>query len=670
MDFFRKNKRFYGFTLIEALVVIGVIAALAAIVLVAVDPALRLAQSRNARRWADVRSLTEATLQYTVDHAGNYPSGINETLRMIGTATSGCAVACGQQIALGEVTPSPGGSSLAEGLMRRAAEGIVGGPAEAQASVSPTITSFTVQPVKVTPGDVMTATVEVEDSTPVSSVRVDFGGLATVSLVLTAGDGLKGTWQGSWTVKNTRTRDYVATATVTDGLGATATATAPWTDPLTGWIEPTGATSPTGNWSSLANAYDGNLTTYASDNTAAAGWSGYIDFSLTNLIYSNRVRVNTDFLDAHIQGVQVDVSSDGVTWTNVLDGIDGVNGVDQAHWNDKWAEVTFPGQNVTQARFRYNYRVSGYVYWMYEFQFYQTVPVVTPPTCQTQPANLVQDVAATLHATLIDDGGEPCDYDFQYGLTPAYGTDTGWVSGAAAGVSIDQFVNGLTPSTQYYFHALARNSAGQTDCSPLTFTTKPPATGWVSPSGYSDPDGKWENQLLATDQDTVTYARSYHNINDPQWSSFIYYTHDPIIADKVRLYARGLAQVDLVYLDALVDGSWVHVYDGAFPDQQWVEYGFAQGNLSQVRAQFHATVGNQGFFWQLNEIEFQKSSEGTSDACLDLTSLAPQYIASIPVDPLLGTPAKTLYAIQKTTNGRILTYACNPELGATIKNSR
>jgi hypothetical protein len=175
---------------------------------------------------------------------------------------------------------------------------------------------------------------------------------------------------------------------------------------------------------------------------------------------------------------------------------------------------------------------------------------------------------------------------------------------------------------------------------------------------------------MATDQDPVTYARSYHGINATQWSSYIYYTHDSIIANKIRLFARGPAQVDSLSLDALVDGAWVHVYDGAFTDQQWVEYGFAQGNLSQVRVQFHATNASEGFFWQLNEIEFQKSSEGTADACLDLATIAPEYIASMPVDPQLGTPAKTLYAIQKNANGRILTYACNPELGATIQNTR
>lgn len=66
-----------GFTLIELLIVIGIIGILAAIILVAVDPAKRLKQSRNARRSAEANAILNAILNYTVDYKGTLPSAIS-----------------------------------------------------------------------------------------------------------------------------------------------------------------------------------------------------------------------------------------------------------------------------------------------------------------------------------------------------------------------------------------------------------------------------------------------------------------------------------------------------------------------------------------------------------------------------------------------------------------
>ena len=78
----------------------------------------------------------------------------------------------------------------------------------------------------------------------------------------------------------------------------------------------------------------------------------------------------------------------------------------------------------------------------------------------------------------------------------------------------------------------------------------------------------------------------------------------------------------------------------------------------------------QGFFYQIYEFMFQKTPEGSSDACLDLSGLAPKYIASIPVDPLDGSVEKTFYAIKRDENNRFQMYACHAELEQDISAVR
>lgn len=68
MSIFRKTKK--GFTLMEVLIVMAVLAMLAAVVIVAINPARQFAQARNTQRWSAVNSILNAVNQNMADNDG------------------------------------------------------------------------------------------------------------------------------------------------------------------------------------------------------------------------------------------------------------------------------------------------------------------------------------------------------------------------------------------------------------------------------------------------------------------------------------------------------------------------------------------------------------------------------------------------------------------------
>ena len=62
-----------GFTLLEMLLVVAIIAILAGIVIVAINPSKQLGAANDAKRWSDVNTIVNAVYQYSIDHGGVLP---------------------------------------------------------------------------------------------------------------------------------------------------------------------------------------------------------------------------------------------------------------------------------------------------------------------------------------------------------------------------------------------------------------------------------------------------------------------------------------------------------------------------------------------------------------------------------------------------------------------
>lgn len=71
-----------GFTLIEMLVVLGILAVLLTIVLIAINPAQQLMSTRNTKRNADVNQILNAVDQYFIVR-GSMPAGITTTAKTL-----------------------------------------------------------------------------------------------------------------------------------------------------------------------------------------------------------------------------------------------------------------------------------------------------------------------------------------------------------------------------------------------------------------------------------------------------------------------------------------------------------------------------------------------------------------------------------------------------------
>ena len=97
----KKNKGFIqhqlrrsgaGFTLIEILVVMGVLSVLFSIILFLINPAGQFGRANNAQRRSDIAAILNSIGAYTADNKGVLPTGISTTAATITDAVNGANI--------------------------------------------------------------------------------------------------------------------------------------------------------------------------------------------------------------------------------------------------------------------------------------------------------------------------------------------------------------------------------------------------------------------------------------------------------------------------------------------------------------------------------------------------------------------------------------------------
>src|SRR3989344_3140036 len=92
MNYFLTKKKNRGFTLIEILVVMGVLSVIFSIILFLINPQGQFSRANNAQRRSDIVAILNSIGAYTADNKGVLPSGITTAVATITDSVNGADI--------------------------------------------------------------------------------------------------------------------------------------------------------------------------------------------------------------------------------------------------------------------------------------------------------------------------------------------------------------------------------------------------------------------------------------------------------------------------------------------------------------------------------------------------------------------------------------------------